>query len=233
MCSLKQGELQQVPLTRGDVRAHLPMTINQAQPNEHVASVVFLDTETMGDYVARDRIIELGMARCTFSQDRKIILSVDRIYDRLQDPHKPIPPFIKKFTGITDKMVRGKHLSTNEVKRFLVNTSLVVAHKASFDQPRFNRRFPMLNNLKWACSLCGIDWSALGFEKPGLENLVRASGFFYNAHRACEDCLALCFLMIHHQKAFKMLLDSVEAAKTQQTETEIDPEFPTMNLNFD
>lgn len=207
MDSFNQGNLQQVPLTKDSFIKNIPMAINQAQPNERVASIVFLDTETTG-FKPSAKIIELGMVRCTFSLDRKIILSVDRIFDSFEDPREPIPRQATGVHGITNKMVQGYSISDSEVQSFLADTALVTAHNATFDRPKFERRFPQCRNLQWVCSYKGINWKGLGFSCCKLESLVNNSGFFYHAHRAYTDCLAVCFLMIHHPMAFKMLLNN-------------------------
>lgn len=205
--------LQQVPLTCEDVINHLPVNVAVTCPDERVSAIVFLDTETTGmlnDIVAgnKTQIIELGMVRCTFSLDRKIILSVDRIFKGYEDPHYHIPEKITELTGITDDMVRGQQFDDREVQIFLADAPLVVAHNASFDRPFFDQRFPNLTYLPWACTQQGIDWKFLGFDVLKLEFLVKSGGYFYNAHRAYADCLALCHLMIQLPQAMEMLIDS-------------------------
>lgn len=205
--------LHQVPLTRKDVLANLPLNIDVTCPNERVSSIVFLDTETTGmfdDDIGghRAKIIELGMVRCTFSLDRKRILSVDRIYSGYEDPQYLIPESITNLTGITNDMVRGQRFVDQEVQSFLADAPLLVAHNAKFDRPFFDQRFPQLSYLPWACTIQGIDWHMLGFDVVKLEYLVKSGGYFYNAHRAYDDCLALCHLMIHKPEAFAMLIDS-------------------------
>lgn len=205
--------LYQVPLTREEVSANLPLNINITCPNECVSSIVFLDTETTGMFDDDidghpSKIIELVMVRCTFSLDRKIILSVDSIYSGYEDPQYPIPENITNLTGISNDMVRGKRFVDQEVQSFLVDAPLMVAHNAKFDRPFFDRRFPQLSYLPWACTIQGIDWHALGIDVVKLEYLVKNDGFFYDTHRAYDDGLALCHLMIHQPQAMAMLIDS-------------------------
>ncbi len=198
--------LERVPLTRDDVLARLPVVLCEATPNERVSSMIFLDTETTGMNPGRDKIIELGMVRCTVSLDRNIILSVDSIYDAYEDPKMPIPPEITKLTTITDDMVRGQSFNMDDVMKFFADRPLVVAHNAKFDRPFFDRRFQNLNKMAWACSQNEVDWGVLGFNGVKLEFLLQSNGYFYNAHRASYDCLALCFLMHVQPKALEMLI---------------------------
>ena len=56
-------------------------------------------------------------------------------------------------------------------------------------------------------ALVGIDWNGLGFKNLKLEELVLKSGYFYEAHRACIDCLALAWLLHCQPDAFASLLN--------------------------
>lgn len=107
----------------------------------------------------------------------------------------PIPPFITELTGITDEKVSGQHIDETMVSDCLKDAFLIVAHNASFDRPFFEKRFKGFEEKKWACSLAGIDWSRFGFKNLKLEDLLLKSGYFYEAHRASIDCLALAWLL--------------------------------------
>lgn len=201
--------LKRVPLTRDDVLSRLPVQLTAAMPGEQTRAVVFLDTETTGMLAGRDKIIELGMVRCTYSVERKIILSVDRYFDAYEDPGAPIPPEIVKLTGITDEMVKGQHFDDDLILSFFADHPLIVAHNAKFDRPFVDHRFQALWDNEWACTFKEIDWGMLGFGVLKLEFLVQSMGYFYDAHRACNDTLSLCYLMFLRPDAFKMLLESV------------------------
>ncbi len=200
--------LERVPLTRDDVLERLPLKLADMVPGERLCAVVFLDTETTGMSALSDKIIELGMVRCTFSLDRKIILSVDRYYDAYEDPGRPLPEEITKLTGITDEMVRGKHFDDSTILNFFVDHPLIVAHNARFDRPFVDRRFGTIAQSAWACSQKEIDWNKIGFNGAKLEFLLQSSGYFYDAHRACNDTLALCYLMHIYPQAFAQMIES-------------------------
>lgn len=199
--------LQQVPLTNDDVLAHLPVNVNIKQTNERVSSLVFVSIITTGLSVDA-KLIELGIVRCIFSLDRKIILSVHSYFTGFEDPQEPISPEITKLSGITNDRVRGQSFDNNEIQSFFADKPLVIAHNARFDRPHFERRFPNLTKLSWACSIEGIDWASFGLSVHNLNFLVANIGFFYHAHRAVDDCLALCFLLSQKTKAMQMLFDS-------------------------
>ena len=157
-----------------------------------------------------DVIIELGLVKALFSPTAHRLVSIERIVSAYEDPGKPITPFITELTGITDDMVRGKRIDETMVAGFLDDAVLIVAHNAAFDRPFFEKRFRGFEEKKWACSLVGIDWNGLGFKNLKLEELVLKSGYFYEAHRACIDCLALAWLLHCQPDAFASLLKQAE-----------------------
>ncbi len=200
--------LERVPFTRDDVQELLPIKLGDPIEGEKIWAVVFLDTETTGISHYNDKIIELGMVRCTFSFTRRRILSIDRIYDGYEDPNRPIPPEITKLTGITDEMVKGQKFNEDVILNFVADNPLVIAHNAKFDRPFVERRFGSWQPMPWACSQKEIDWSAFDIGGQKLEFIVQSQGYFYDAHRACTDCLALCYLMYKMPQAFEMLIES-------------------------
>lgn len=201
--------LERIPLTVPGMEKHFPLQLVPPIEGERIHHAVFLDTETTGLKCGEDKIIELGMVRCTYSFDRKILLSIDSFYDEFEDPKRPIPFEIQSLTHITDEMVAGQSFNEDRVNAMLAGRPLVIAHNASFDRPFFDRRFPVLSDLSWACSIKDIQWDALGSGHGAkLEYLNMSRGWFYEAHRAYVDTLALIWLMHIEPEAFSMLIES-------------------------
>ena len=200
--------LEKIPLTIEGVDTHFPIKLNEPVQGEKLYSVVFLDTETTGMDPLKNKIIELGMVKATFSLERKLLISVDRYYDEFEDPQEPIPPEIVALTHITDEMVSGRCFDDEMVANFLSGRPLIVAHNAAFDRPFFEKRFSTLTNLSWACSLKEVPWKTLGFPGAKLEYLNTFLGYFYEAHRAYVDCLALLWVMYVRSDAFGALVKS-------------------------
>ncbi|MCX7584894.1 3'-5' exonuclease [Phenylobacterium sp. 58.2.17] len=177
---------------------------------------IFLDVETTGLDPLHDEIIELAMAPFTYGLDGKIF-DVGEPFSRLREPSKPIPPQITKLTGIDDAMVAGHAIDPAEVSRFVAPAALVVAHNASFDR-RFLERFCETFSTKpWACSMSQVDWVAEGHEGVKLAYLAMSSGFFYERHRALNDCFAAIELLANVQpasgeRAFAQLLERARQA---------------------
>lgn len=202
--------LQRVPLSKEGYCDRLPIVLHQRQDNEKTHNIIILDTETTGLDYKSDKIIEIGMVKITYSWDRKIILSIDDIYDEFEDPHFPIPENITAITHITDQMVKDKSFDEDRINRMLSGAPLIVAHNAQFDRPFFEKRFPTLINYSWACSLNGINWYDLGFLANKLELLNLQCGYFYDAHRANVDCLALLWLLEINNDAFVNLIENAK-----------------------
>jgi DNA polymerase-3 subunit epsilon len=148
---------------------------------------VFLDVETTGVDVANDRVIELAMVPFEFADDGTVY-RVTEGYSGLQDPGRPLSPFVARLTGLSDDQLRGQEIDADEVRSFLEGVSLVVAHNAQFDRPFFEKTFPDLDPLPWACSVREVPWNELGVEGRKLEYIAYRCGVFFDGHRAEVDC---------------------------------------------
>lgn len=155
---------------------------------------LFVDVETTGLDPARDEIIELAMTRFYYGRDGQV-LGVGESFQGLRQPAQPIAPEITRLTGIDDAMVAGHSIDPLAVARFAANAHLVVAHNAAFDR-RFLERFSDVFTTKpWGCSMSQIDWAAEGHEGVKLVWLAAGAGFFYDRHRAVNDCAAAIELL--------------------------------------
>lgn len=152
---------------------------------------VVLDTETTGKVPGQDKIVELGLVTFGYDLETGAILGVLEVYDGLEDPGMPISAEASAVNGITDEMVAGQAIDDETVERLMTGVDFVLAHNARFDRGFCEERFPVFKNVKWACSHKQVDWSAYGIASSKLEYIASMQGFFYEAHRADNDCLAL------------------------------------------
>ncbi len=152
---------------------------------------IVLDTETTGLSSEDDRIIELGMLLFEFNPQTGEVFRIVDSFDQLEDPGRPIPPESTRVHHITDDMVRGKRIDDEQVRLWLRDVRVVIAHNAAFDRPFVEQRWPEFEDVLWACSLRDIDWSMEGFGSAKLEYILYTQGVFYEAHRAENDCRAL------------------------------------------
>lgn len=153
-----------------------------------------VDVETTGLDPQRDEIIELAMTPFNYGLDGTVF-NVGDSFQGLRQPSEPIAPEITAITGITNEMVAGQVIDPAVVATFAAPASLVIAHNAAFDR-RFLEQFcDVFSTKPWACSLSQINWAAEGFEGTKLAYLAQAVGFFYDRHRATNDCLATVELL--------------------------------------
>ena len=155
---------------------------------------IFLDLETTGLDPARDEIIEIAMVPFTFSHDGRIF-EIGEAYAALREPGVPISAEITALTGITAEMVAGRTVDLDAVRRMAAGAVLVIAHNAAFDRPFAERLDPVFSTKPWACSMAEVPWAEEGFEGTKLGYLAARQGFFFDGHRAADDCLAAIELL--------------------------------------
>jgi DNA polymerase-3 subunit epsilon len=87
-------------------------------------------------------------------------------------------------------MVAGQVISIEDVAAFAAPAHLVVAHNAGFDRKFLERFCETFSTKAWACSMSQVDWAGEGHDGMRLSYLATSAGFFYDEHRALNDCLA-------------------------------------------
>jgi DNA polymerase-3 subunit epsilon len=163
-------------------------------PVVSLKTALFLDVETTGLDQAKAEVIELAMVPFTYGPDGTIY-EVKEAFQSFQQPTRPIPAQATKINGITDEMVAGHSINTDEVAAFAKDAVLVVAHNAGFDRCFAERISQAFTTKPWACSMSQVDWAGEGYEGTKLPYLVAGAGYFYDKHRATNDCLAAIELL--------------------------------------
>ncbi|TSD82851.1 3'-5' exonuclease [Mycobacterium sp. KBS0706] len=151
---------------------------------------ILLDLETTGLDPAKDEIIELAMVPFTYGLDGRIF-EIHEPFQRLRQPSVPIPAEITALTGIDDTMVAGLSIDTAEVEAFAAPAALIVAHNAGFDRKFAERFCDVFTTKPWACSWSQVPWAEEGFEGGKLRYLAIECGFYFDGHRAADDCVAV------------------------------------------
>ena len=178
------------------VLRRLPERRSYAEPDGRpLARGAVVDTETTGLSLEVDAIIEFAMVVFEYDRETGQVYRILDIFDQLEDPGIPIPPASTAVHGITDDMVAGKRIDDERVAALLEGVDLVIAHNAQFDRPFLENRLPLFCGLCWACSLQQVAWADESMASAKLEYLAYKLGFFYDAHRAQTDCLALLELL--------------------------------------
>ena len=116
-------------------------------------------------------------------------------FQRFNQPSGPISTEITRLTGITDNMVAGHAIDPVEVETFVQDAVLIVAHNAGFDRRFMERLAPGFALKAWACSQSQNRLGRGGDRRRRLSYLVAGVGYFYDKHRAVNDCLAAIELL--------------------------------------
>jgi DNA polymerase III subunit epsilon len=182
---------------------------------------IVLDVETTGLEYEKEKIIELGMIVFEFSSDGRIFKILEE-FDQFEDPGKPIPPEITTLTGITDKDVKGKKISDAKVNELVEQAVLIIAHNAAFDRPFVERRFPIFSTKYWGCSQTQIPWKTEGIGSSKLEFIATCYRFFYDAHRAIDDCWAVLKVLTSDLPASGSLVLNTLLSKARESSYLID-----------
>ncbi len=165
-----------------------------AEGSKGIKIGLMVDVETTGLDPKTDQIIELGAVLFNYDPAGRIY-SVSEPLHCYNDPGVPIPPEITELTGITDAMVAGKTLDVKELDEMIGVANFMVAFNSAFDR-KFIERVNMAAVKKpWGCMMAQVPWSAEGIAGRRLEYIAHAQGFFYEAHRAVDDCLAAIHLL--------------------------------------
>lgn len=177
-------------------RVRVPLCPQVAGVDPEMVAAAIVDVETTGLDLEDDPIIELAVIRVWADADGRI-RSVGRSRTWLEDPGRPLSPDIRRLTGLTDEMLAGRSIMDAEAATLIRDADVVIAHNASFDRPRVERRLPFCAGRPWVCSLRDVDWRSLGFEGGRLGDLLLQAGWFYSPHRAEGDVEALIQLLDH------------------------------------
>lgn len=167
---------------------------------------LYVDVETTGLDARQDEIIELAMVPFWYGSDGEVLGSGEP-FQAFNEPSRPISPQIQALTGITNEMVSGHRIDLSAVIAMASQAVLVVAHNAAFDRRFLERLAEVFTTKAWACSMSQVDWSADGHEGVKLGYLAEGRGFFYDRHRAVNDCFAaieLLALPLRHGGGFAM-----------------------------
>lgn len=148
-----------------------------------------IDIETTGGNNKTGRITEIA----AFLHDGHKLIDT---FSTLINPGIPIPPFIKKLTGISNEMVADAPTFEEiaaELDRFTAN-AIFVAHNVNFDYSFIKEEFRRIGKDFKRKTLCTVRLSRLSF--PGLESYSlgkitkQLNIKLENAHRAEADARA-------------------------------------------
>ncbi|MCY0093251.1 3'-5' exonuclease [Hoeflea ulvae] len=178
---------------------------------------MFLDVESTGLDVGTSEILELAIMPFEYGADGRVV-SVGQPLHQFNEPATSIPPEITAITGLTDELVAGHRLDIPAIEAFVEQTDVLLAHNAAFDRPFVERISPIFAAKPWACTMCDVPWKGEGFEGRRLSDLLYKFHYFFDAHRAVDDCEAgIALLTMKLPKSGERVLSCVLKAARQST----------------
>ena len=94
------------------------------------------------------------------------------------------------MTGLTGVTVAGHRLDIDAIDAFVDCADIIIAHNAAFDRPFAERLSPVFASKAWGCTMCDVPWKDEGVEGRRLSDLLASFRYFFDAHRALDDCWA-------------------------------------------
>jgi len=156
--------------------------------NEYMGNTfAIIDLETTGLDHTKDKITEIGIIKVEYFSHGGNVVNVHQSFN---DPQMPIIDKITALTGITNEMVKGQAIDWDIVENLLDDVDFIVCHNSGFDRKFLEAANAYFINKKFACSKNDIDWQAKGILNDKLDYINWKLGYFYDAHRAINDCWA-------------------------------------------
>lgn len=185
--------------------------------DEPKLKALILDTETTGLDFRRHEVIEVGGVLVEVGVRSGNIGRVLGLLKELEQPTTPIPAEVTAINNITNEMVAGLKFDEARIRAAFDACDFVIAHNAQFDRGFIDERFPGLDK-PWTCSIDDLNWKEHGYLSNALEVISMENGFFYDAHRAVDDCYALAYTLgTPMKKGGQMpMLTLIESMKKQQ-----------------
>lgn len=176
---------------------------------DKIKNFVVIDTETTGISL-KNRIIELSAIK--FENFYPVAS-----FSTLINPTIPIPEEATKISGITDEMVKGMpelYQVKEQFEEFVGNLP-IVAHNAEFDIKHLYASGIDLTKHKIFDTLSIAKKSLIAYDEKKADRALRNDkdyeydvdnyklttlanycGYYFNAHRALDDCFAAGFIFI-------------------------------------
>ncbi|APT34566.1 clustering-based subsystem [Methylobacterium phyllosphaerae] len=153
---------------------------------------ILIHVDTTGPNPDGDEIIVLAMIRFAFTEKGTIFGPLES-YLGLNQPKKPIPPYVTRATGITDEAVKGKRINARFVGDFIKTAELIVCHDAARARRFCERLQSDFQHRAWACSRVQIRWSHEGVGCTELPFIAYRQGYFFegDASRRLEALLEI------------------------------------------
>lgn len=184
-----------------------------------------VDIETTGGSPKSSKITEIAI----FKHDGTQVIDQ---FQTLINPEMPIPEFITRLTGISDRMVEEAPKFYEVAKQIVEFTegTIFVAHNVGFDYGMIRQEFKRLGydfRLPHLCTVRSSRYVIPGEASYSLGKLTRSLGIELNGrHRAGGDALATAHL-------FTLLMEKDPNGLKTFIQEEVNPKILHPNLNLE
>lgn len=171
--------------------------IMESDGTEPFRKICIVDTETTG-LDDKCKIIEM-MVLPVWIDEWFRVRSIGEPFHGFQDPGEELSEEVERVTGLTRFDLMGKFLNKEELAACAEQCSMFIAHNAGFDRgvvERELRDVAPLCNQAWACSAMELPWRVWGSPSASQPVIANTLGFFYDAHRASNDVMALLSILM-------------------------------------
>jgi DNA polymerase-3 subunit epsilon len=175
---------------------------------------LLVDVETTGLGPTKDEVIELAVKLFSYRTDTGEIQDIIEEDSFLREPlsHSARNNYDRAYQihGIPYELVQGKSFYDVKIKTYFHRADSVFAHNASFDRSFLYHMYPEVNDLKWYCTMRGVQWKNYGFPNGKLLTLLQAHNITnYQTHRALDDITYLMDLLKKTSPAGNLYLQEV------------------------
>ncbi len=176
-------------------------------------SLTIVDLETTGGGTKAHRIIEIGAVKIINGKIRER-------FNTFVNPHRRIPDFVTKITGITQEMIADAPLPAEAMPSLIafIRGSIFIAHNLPYDWGFINTTLSRLGSRQIRNhTLCTLELARIllpHLRNHKLEDLARYFNITIKArHRALDDAEATALILLH----FIDMLEEAGIHNLQQT----------------
>jgi DNA polymerase-3 subunit epsilon len=166
---------------------------------QDLSKLAFLDVETTGSSPLSNRVIDIGVV---LVDDGKVVGT----WESFVNPQQPIPQFISRMTGISNRDVAQAPLFVDIADELMskLENRIFVAHNARFDYSFVRQEYLRTGNKIRLAQLCTVQLSRMLFPDERSHSLDAIMQRFElsceNRHRALPDAeLASKFFLKTHE----------------------------------
>lgn len=171
------------------------MTPERDGGSDDLALIAVVDTESTGPDGERDEALVLALQTVRVHRGTgRIAHRVSNLLSQRQ-PDRPLTAEVERITGIDNAALHSHLIDVAAIRAALQGCDLVVAYRAGFDRPFWERLLPELAQMKWACAQRDVEWERVLHHSGECLDSLFGRFALSSDHSAEGDCAALVQLL--------------------------------------